>query len=72
MGFIVSRVPTTVNPYTILADMDAYVACAHRLVVLNNLAGFFGVVGLAGFIILALFWFREGDPGENKYVPKPE
>jgi uncharacterized membrane protein YhaH (DUF805 family) len=72
MGFVVSRVPTTVNPYTILADMDAYMASAKRLSVLNNLSGFFGVVGLIGFIILALFWFREGDPGENKYGPKPE
>jgi uncharacterized membrane protein YhaH (DUF805 family) len=71
-GFVVSRVPTTVNPYSILADMDAYMASAHRLVVLNNLSGFFAVVGLVGFIILALFWFREGDPGENKYGPKPE
>jgi uncharacterized membrane protein YhaH (DUF805 family) len=71
-GFVVSRVPTTVNPYTIMADMDAYMASAQRLVVLNNLSVFFGVVGLVGFIILALFWFREGDPGENKYGPKPE
>jgi uncharacterized membrane protein YhaH (DUF805 family) len=72
MGFIVSRVPTTVNPYTILADIDDYMASAQRLVVLNNLSGFFGFVGIVGFIILALFWFREGDPGENKYGPKPE
>jgi len=72
MGFTASRVPTSANPYTILADMEAYVASAHRLVVLNNFAGFFGVVGLVGFVILALFWFREGDPGENKYGPKPE
>jgi hypothetical protein len=72
MGFIATSVPTSVNPYNILAEMDAYMASAQRLVVLNNLSVFFGVVGLVGFIILALFWFREGDAGENKYGPKPE
>jgi uncharacterized membrane protein YhaH (DUF805 family) len=72
MGFIATSVPTSVNPYNILAEMDAYMASAQRLVVLNNLSVFFGVVGLVGFIILALFWFREGDSGENKYGPKPE
>jgi len=71
-GFIASSVPTSVDPFAIMANMDAYMASAKRLVFLNNLSGFFGVVGIAGFIILALFWFREGDPGENKYGPKPE
>jgi len=71
-GFVVSRVPTTVNPYTVMADMNSYITSAKKLAALNRLSGFFGVVGLVGFIILALFWFREGDPRENKYGPKPE
>jgi len=27
--------------------------------------------GIVGIIILAIFWFREGDPSANKYGPKP-
>jgi uncharacterized membrane protein YhaH (DUF805 family) len=59
----------TVNPYDYLSG---YTNTLSMIYVYGTLSTLFGVIALAGFIILALFWFREGDPGENKYGPKPE
>jgi uncharacterized membrane protein YhaH (DUF805 family) len=41
------------------------------LMFLYGLLGFFGIVAAVGAIILVVFWSREGNPGENKYGPKP-
>jgi len=70
--FVASRVPRTINPFDFLNDMSEYVTAAQRITVFNNLSIFFSVVGLAGFIILAVFCYREGDSGSNKYGPKPK
>ena len=58
----------TVNPYDYLAG---YTTGLSMIYVYGTLSTIFGIVALVGVIILALFWFREGDPGENKYGPKP-
>jgi len=41
------------------------------LIFLYVLVGLFGLFAAVIGIILIVFWCRQGDPGENKYGPKP-
>jgi uncharacterized membrane protein YhaH (DUF805 family) len=59
----------TVNPYDYLAG---YTSSLSMIYVYGTLSTLFGIISLVGVIILAIYWFREGDPGANKYGPKPK
>jgi uncharacterized membrane protein YhaH (DUF805 family) len=62
---------TVLSRSTYALGLYGYMTGFSMIYIFGILSVLFGIIAAVFGIILLVFWIREGDPGANKYGPKP-